>query len=96
MVLIDKQTGQKLYPVCRWEDNQHKLDYLITTLENEIEEDFMQNRYDESKESKLNRIRELLVDFNGGVHKDGLVYMTYKEGQEVKALIAGYDFTHKF
>ena len=94
MILTDKATNKKLYPVCKFEENQHRLDWFITLLKNEIHEDLDEGCFSEAKQERLEYLEKLLEEFNAGVYKDGLVYMTYEKGQEVKELINEYKLRH--
>lgn len=100
MVLIDKQTGQKLYPVCNFKDNQHRLAWAIDVCEHELIEALTDGSGPERFEyldNKLNELREILELFNGGVReKDGLVYLTYQDGRKAKNVINRYLATHKY
>lgn len=96
MVKYDKTLKCKVYPVCWFEHNQHKLDWHITKLSNDIYDDFMNDRYDAKKETRLKHLQDLMILFNSGVCEDGLVYMPWEQGQEVKELLVLYDETHKY
>lgn len=87
--LYKDKDGNKLYPVCSWEKNQHKLmnAYDIAWL----------RRYDEdwSEEScaECDRIQEAIDAFNAHVI-NGLVYATYQMGQIIKDYVWAYDARH--
>lgn len=85
------KNGTKLYPVCNWYKNQHKIynyydkcyikafDYETAT-----DEDF--DAYEEAQ--------RLIEVFDGGVQSDGLVYATYKDYCKIKDIIGAYDYRH--
>lgn len=96
MVKYDNILKCKVYPICRFDDNQHRLDWHITKLESDMLEKLMNGQVDESDDVKLKHLQELMTLFLGGVCSDGLVYMPWKAGQEVKELIAAYNATHAY
>ena len=83
----DKE-GHKLYPVCSWEENQHKIynaddrayNWLIETGSEEAEREF-------------GRTQHLLEVFEQYVI-GGIVYATYEDGVQIKETIAAYDIRH--
>ena len=81
-MVIQLKNGKKLYPVCNWNDNQHKLYYWYN-------EAYLQDDYEE-----LNRMDELLNVFNAGVQKDGLVYVEGAFLQPIREAIVMYDLCH--
>lgn len=94
MTYKDKQ-GNKLYPVCSWEKNQHKLynahDRIFVALcdardRQNIEE--IEQMYDAK-----DRIERALDAFDRYVI-DGIVYATYQEGLIIKDYIWAYDARH--
>lgn len=96
MIVLDKATNTKLYPVGRFENIQHKVYYFITKAENRREDAYSENDLDtiELLENKLANYRKILESVENGVHTDGLVYMPYLVGQELKELVAEYDALH--
>ena len=86
--LYRNKEGKKLYPVCSWEANQHKLmnAYDIAWL----------RRYDDdwSDEScaEMDRVEKALAAFDCVIN--GLVYATYEDGQIIKDYIWAYDARH--
>ena len=92
--LYKNAQGQKLYPVCSWEANQHKLynahDRIMNRID-DLEDDPMSDRlelfraYDQQEE-----IEHLLEVFSSYVH-DGIVYATWKDRNRLMEYIAAYD-----
>lgn len=84
--LYRNKQGQKLYPVCSWEANQHK-------LYNAYDRAWLR-RYDEdwSEEScaEMDRIEHAIDVFDGCVI-NGLVYATYEDSQIIKDYVWAYD-----
>ena len=81
--LYRNKEGKKLYPVCSWEKNQHKLynahdRIMVAYYENEAE-------YEE-----VERVDEALAAFDRYVI-DGIVYATWEEGQLIKDYIWAYN-----
>ena len=82
--------GKKLYAVCRWESNQHKIynaydRAMIRCYEEGTEEAF---KHREKIETALKWI--------DNVKDDGLVYAPWEEYKLIKELIGGYDLRHDF
>ena len=87
--LYRNKEGQKLYPVCSWEKNQHKLynaydRALIWCYDTDWSEEAMNER---------DRVEEALAAFDSCVI-NGLVYATYQMGQIIKDIIWAYDARH--
>lgn len=94
MLYKDKQ-GNKLYPVCSWEKNQHKLynanDRIFLALC-----DAMDQQNNEEIEQLLeakDRIDRALDAFDRYVI-NGIVYATYQEGLIIKDYVWAYDARH--
>lgn len=79
----DKKTGKKLYPVCNWENNQHKLYNAHDRIMNAI--------YDgEADYDQLERIEKAMSAFDGCVI-NGMVYATYEDSILIKDYIWAYN-----
>lgn len=79
----DKKTGKKLYPVCNWENNQHKLYNAHDRIMNAI--------YDgEADYDQLERIEKAMSAFDGCVI-NGMVYATYENSILIKDYIWAYN-----
>lgn len=85
-VYRDKKTGKKLYPVCSWEKNQHKLYNAHDRIMNAIYEG--KADYD-----ALDRIERAMSAFDAYVI-DGIVYATYEDGKLIKDYVWAYDLRH--
>lgn len=86
MLYTDKKTGKKLYPVCSWEKNQHKLYNAHDRIMNAISEgkgDF----------DALERIEKAMSAFDAHV-KDGIVYATYEDSLLIKDYVGAYNARH--
>ena len=87
----DKNTGKKLYPVCEWEENQHKIynahDRIMIRIyeAQETEREDLEDLYKEQE-----RIEKALEIIDRHII-DGLVYATYEDGLIVKDLILAYN-----
>lgn len=85
-VYRDKKTGAKLYPVCSWEHNQHKLYNAHDRIMNAI--------YDgKASWEELERVEKAMSIFDGYVI-DGTVYATWEDGLLVKDYIWAYNARH--
>lgn len=85
-VYKDKKTGKKLYPVCSWEANQHKLYNAHDRIMNAISEG--RADYD-----ALDRIERALDAFEAHVI-DGVVYATWEDGALIKDYVWAYNARH--
>jgi len=90
----EKSTGKKLYPVCSWEDNQHKLynahDRIMNAIYDDREAggDNLEKLYNEQE-----RVEQALSAFDAHVIND-LVYASYENSLLIKRLCSGYDARH--
>ena len=87
--LLRNDKGEKLYPICSWEKNQHKIYNAYERDRNRCEEE---NWSDESV-ANLEYFEIAYDSFNANV-SGGIVYATWREGNVIKDLCAGYDFRH--
>ena len=79
----DKKTGKKLYPVCSWEDNQHKLYNAHDRIMNAI--------YDGKADyDQLERIEKAIDAFNSYII-NGMVYATYEDSVLIKDYVWAYN-----
>lgn len=86
MKLYKNKEGKKMYPVCNWEKNQHKLynayDRIVVAV------------YDGKAEcDELEKIQKALDAFNSFV-VNGMVYATYEDGLLIKDYIWAYNARH--
>lgn len=92
----DKKTGKKLYPVCSWEKNQHKLynayDRIMVAIYEDMDNggDNLDKLYDarEGIEKAMNAFDSCVIN--------GLVYATWEDGNLIKDIICAYDLRHDF
>ena len=83
--------GEKLYPVCSWEKNQHKLYNALDLINNELSE----KGYTDELVSRRDQIYQALDAFDA--HVIGYtVYATYADSQLIKDIIGGYDVRKDF
>ena len=80
-----KDTNEKLYPVCNWENNQHKIGYWYTKASN----DYNMNPTDET-EAVYDDARAMMEAFDSYVI-NGMVYATYSMYKRLKEAIVCYD-----
>lgn len=86
MKLYKNKEGKKMYPVCNWENNQHKLynayDRIVVAV------------YDGKAEyDELEKIQKALDAFNSFV-VNGMVYATYEDSLLIKDYIWAYNARH--
>ena len=88
--------GKKLYPVCSWEENQHKLynayDRIMIHQQDAFENGCSDKEWDEIEKS-VERIERALGAFDAHVIK-GLVYATWEDGQIIKDYVWAYNARH--
>lgn len=90
MVQVYKnKAGQKLYPVCSWQNNQHKL-YNASDRARIWE---VESGYSEKASAEVEEIDRLIDIFNNSII-GGLVYATYADYVKIKEIIAAYDARH--
>jgi len=82
----DKTTGKKLYPVCGWEENQHKLYNAHDRIMNAIDDG--KADYD-----ALERIEKAMGAFDAHVIK-GIVYATYDNLCLIRDYVGAYNARH--
>ncbi|MCR5837157.1 MAG: hypothetical protein K6G88_11675 [Lachnospiraceae bacterium] len=92
MIYKDRKTGEKLYPVCSFNDNQHKLYNVYDMVMGDLYENKDPDMEDELYE-KRERIENALEVFGANVI-DGIVYATYKDSVIIKDYIAAYNLRH--
>lgn len=89
MKLYKNEEGKKLYPVCRWEQNQHKLynahDRAMIYL--------YESEYSEEACNEVDRVEQAMEAFESHVI-DGMVYATYEDSLLIKDYIWAYDARH--
>lgn len=86
--------GQKMYPVCNWNANAHKIDFWLTKAKI--------RRYDDPDDpaawDEVEKYQRMM-DIVQGWHEDGrrignLVYATWKDAEAIKEAIVCYDLCH--
>ena len=90
MRLYKDENGRTLYPVCNWNNNQHKLynahdRIMIDIYEAREAGTDTQEIYDRQEE-----IEHLLDVFNAYV-VGGIAYATYEDSVKIKDIVAAYD-----
>lgn len=86
MKIYRDKNGKKLYPVCKWENNQHKLYNAWDKANIEMED----SDYSEKACDLVDEIERLIGVFNDVV-VDGMVYANYEDGCKIKNLVYGYN-----
>ena len=86
MTYTDKKTGKKLYPVCSWEKNQHKLYNAHDRIMNAI-------AIGEADWDVLERLEKAMGAFEAHVI-NGIVYATYEDSLLIKDYIWAYNARH--
>lgn len=93
----DRETGKKLYPVCNWEQNQHKLYNALDRINNAIYDAEEDNSVTVEECDRLynrrEQIEEALFAFDSHVIQ-GLVYATYEDSLVIKDIVAAYNARH--
>lgn len=91
--LYRNKQGKKLYPVCSWEENQHKLYNAHDRIMNSIYEVREAGGDMEPLYEAQERVERALEAFDRYVI-NGLVYATYEESCLIKDYVAAYDARH--
>lgn len=98
--LYKNKKGQKLYPVCSWEANQHKLynahdrvmnhiwDLEHEEIEKNVSIEALDNAYEQQEEI------EHLLEIFSDVVVNGIVYATWEDRNMIRDYIAAYDIRH--
>ena len=94
----DKNTGKKLYPVCSWEKNQHKLYNALDRAHNAVS-DLLEDKQATTEQIDkaddwVEEVERLIGIFDSHVAPNGVVYATWEDGQKIKNVIYGYDCRH--
>jgi hypothetical protein len=91
----DKQ-GTKLYPVCSWERNQHKLYNALDRAHNRLW-DAIENKEDDTVidviEKDIENIEQALDAFNRYVI-EGVVYASWENVCLIRDYVAAYNARH--
>jgi hypothetical protein len=86
LVMVIKIGNRKLYPVCSWEQNQHK-------LYNAYDRIYLAYMEDEVDYDRLEEIEHLLSVFDSCV-RNGIVYAEWEDAKLIKDYIGAYDLRH--
>ena len=81
--------GKKLYPVCSWERNQHKL----YNASDRARIWWFESDYSEEAMKECDEIDRLIEVFDNYII-DGIVYAVYEDYIKIKDYIAAYDARH--
>ena len=95
MTYTDKRTGKKLYPVCAWEPNQHKLFNAHDRVMNAIDDALDAGKYDKAAElqGRLEKLEKAMEAFDGHV-REGIAYATWESARIIKDYVAAYNARH--
>lgn len=88
----DKE-GNKLYPVCSWEKNQHKLYNAHDRIWCAIYDAEAANEDTSELYEELNKWEEAFAAFESHII-NGLVYATWEESKIIKDYIWAYNARH--
>lgn len=94
----DKATGKKLYPVCAWEPNQHKMYNALDRAHNRVsdlyeDKNATMEQIDEA-EAWVETVERLVLVFDSHVTTNGIVVALWEDLVIIKDIIAGYDMRH--
>lgn len=78
--------GKKLYPVCSWEKNQHKLYNAHDRIMNAYTEGKIEYEYVEKIEKAMNIFDSCVIN--------GIVYATWEDRNLMIDYISAYDARH--
>ena len=86
MAVYMNKEGKKMYPVCSWEANQHKLYNAHDRLMCE----FYEGNRSEDIFEKIDEVEKAMDIFDAHVIK-GIVYATWEDGLLIKKYVGKYD-----
>lgn len=86
--IYDKETGKKMYPVCGWYSNQHKMYNALDRAHNDFDD-----THTEKSEKWLARVEDLVEKFDNQI-VGKIVYMLYEDYATTKDIIGAYDMRH--
>lgn len=96
MKLYTNKEGKKLYPVCSWEQNQHKLynahDRILNHRDDLIENGCSDEEWERCEDS-IRRIEKAMTAFENHVI-EGIVYATWEDGKIIKDYVWAYNARH--
>ena len=81
--------GKKMYPVCSWERNQHK----VYNAHERVVVALMREPRNEELSAWAEKVERAYDAFDAHV-RDGLVYATWEDSNAIKDIIYGYDARH--
>ena len=87
--LYRNKEGKKLYPVCSWEQNQHKLYNAYDRAMNE----YYDTNYSDKAYEEVERVDKAMEAFEKHVI-NGIVYATWEDGQLIKDIVWAYNARH--
>lgn len=93
MKLYRNKQGKKLYPVCSWEENQHKLYNAHDRIMNSIYEAGEAGEDEDFLYKALENVEMALEAFDRYVIH-GIVYATYEDSCLIKDYVAAYNARH--
>ena len=95
MKLRYDKDGKKMYPVCSWEKNQHKLYNANDRLWNALYDAQDAGDWDRvgTLQERIGELQNALSVFDSYVY-DGIVYAPYKVGMIIKNYIWAYNARH--
>lgn len=89
MIIKDKKTGKKMYPVGKWKTYQHVFYNYNDICYNEMYD----NDHSEESIEKYEESEKFLEIFNSNVF-DGMVYALYEDYKKMKDIIGAYVYRH--
>lgn len=93
MAVKTMKDGTKLYPVCNWEENQHKIVTAYTKALLRRDEAYESGVGIDEAEANFEQM-EQARQWIDNVGRDGIVYAPYPMYQLLRDTIGAYDLTH--
>lgn len=95
-VVYRNMDGKKLYPVCSWEKNQHKLynahDRAMIYIYDARQSGDLEEL--DKAEAELDRIDNAMSAFDFGIQIDGVVWATWEDSKIIKDITWAYNARH--
>ena len=91
----DGVSGKKLYPVANRENNEHKIDTMVTRAENAMYDAMYAHADDKTIDEREKKFRKYMRAWERTFTIDGMIYASYPHYETLREMIATYELTRK-
>lgn len=88
-LIVNTETGKKLYPVANWYNNQHVFYNYDDIMANKWYDTETDEAYDKWQEAQ-----KLLEKFDSNPQVNGIVYAEHEDYKKMKDIIGAYAWRH--